>query len=258
MKNSKKTGFQNNQVTNMSIKIPPTLSINEKDFHNAYARAIKYVLRLGAPMTIGDESNTKPIRDACITFELTGNAITQIENREIHPQFPFKHIDEYCETFTREYLKKYRELPPEDPKRFSYLYFERLAAYHGVLNQISNLKVNLANQIQTGISSNRHQSTTWIPSIDTHSKSSPCLQRIWVRWLGDDAIEVHLDWRSRDLYTAWQANLIAIIDMVNREIVHPNNCRIVKIIDHSDSCHVYNTDSGPESVNQVPTNPQSR
>lgn len=242
--------------TQPTVKLPPTLMIRDHDFHNAWTRAIKYVLRFGAHLTIGDASNTKPIRDACITFELTGRAIDQIEKRELHPQFPFRHVDQYCREFTREYLKSYLDRPSDE--QFSYLYFERLAAYHGAINQIEELWYNLSQQIESGISSNRHQAVTWIASTDIHSDVSPCLQRIWVRWLGGNATEVHLSWRSRDLYTAWQPNLIAIIDMVNREIIHPNGCTIHKIIDHNDSLHIYDTDSGPESVKPLPTNPQSR
>lgn len=235
--------------------LPPTILIEEADFHNAWARAIRYIIRDGIPITIGDASNPKPIRDACVTFELTGNAITQIENREIHPQFPFKQVDQYCEEFTREYLKEYLKRPLDE--QFSYLYFERLAAYHGAVNQIMDLRFKLADQIQSGIPSNRHLAITWIPSTDIYSKASPCLQRIWIRWLGANVTEVHLDWRSRDCFTAWQANIIAIIDMLNREVIHPNNCYIAKIIDHNDSLHIYDSDSGPESVKLVPVNPQS-
>jgi len=220
------------------MKLPPTILIQEDDFHNAWARAVRYLLRDGRKMTIGDASEPKPITDACVLFELTGDAIRQIEDRELHPQFPFRHIDQYCEEFTREYLLKYLEKP--DQKRFSYLYFERLASWNG--DQIEKMSSNLDEQITLGISSNRHQALTWSYILDPESNSSPCLQRIWIRYLSDQSVEVHLTWRSRDGFGAFQANIIAIIDMINREITRPNNCKIVKIVDYSDSFHIYQSD----------------
>ncbi|MEA1945281.1 MAG: hypothetical protein U9N07_08130, partial [Euryarchaeota archaeon] len=65
------------------MKLPPTILICEDNFHNAYARAVRYVLRDGMKTTIGDLSEPKPIRDACILFELTGEAIRQIEDHEL-------------------------------------------------------------------------------------------------------------------------------------------------------------------------------
>jgi hypothetical protein len=38
---------------------------------------------------------------------------------------------------------------------------------------------------------------------------------------------------------AWQANLIAIVDCINREIVKPNRCTIGRVVDFSDSLHLY-------------------
>ena len=79
--------------------------IEEENFHNAYYRAIKFIINQGTDLVIGGKEERKPIKDACVLFDLRGNAIKQIENKEIHPQYPFKMIDEYCREFTREYLK---------------------------------------------------------------------------------------------------------------------------------------------------------
>jgi len=234
-------------------KFPPTILISETNLHNAWARAVRTVLRDGMRITIGDISEPKPIRDACILFELTGDAIRQIEDHELHPQFPFRHIDRYCEEFTREYLSQYVKKPEEE--RFSYLYFERLAIYEDI-DQIRLLCERLALQKESGIASNRDQAITWQPGIDLGSASPPCLQRIQIRYLGDDGVDVHLTWRSRDLYSAWQANIVAVIDMLNREIFHPNGCRIIKITDYSTSLHIYDSDGEAEKVKLLPVSPQ--
>ncbi len=236
-------------------KLPPTILIRENNFHNAWARAVRYVLRDGKQITIGDKSEPKPIRDACVLFELTGNAIRQIEDHELHPQFPFRHIEYYCKEFTREYLSQYLEKP--DQERFSYLYFERLAMYEDI-DQIQSLCERLGIQKNAGITSNRDQAITWQPRTDPGSTSPPCLQRIVIRYLGGDSVDVHLTWRSRDLYTAWQVNIIAIIDMLNREVIRPNGCRIVKIVDYSDSLHIYESDREAERVKLLPESPQKQ
>ena len=243
------------------MKLPPTSLIEDTNFHNAYARAVRTVIRDGIDIVIGDISEPKPIRDSCMTISLTGNAITQIENRELHLQFPFRHIDQYCEEFTRKYLSHYLAKPSEE--RFSYLYLERLARYgdiaHGYTDQLVYSQHRLREEIEYDISSNRHQAITWRPSTDILSSASPCLQRIWIRYLGDHAVEVHLTWRSRDLYTAWQANIIALIDMLNREVIEPNMCRIVKLVDYADSMHIYKSDwEAAKLVKIVQTNPQTR
>lgn len=237
------------------MKLPPTILISETDFHNAWARAIWYVLRDGMNLTIGDESEPKPIRDACVLFELTGDAIRQIEARELHPQFPFQRIDDYCEEFTKGDLSEYMIKP--DKGQFSYPYFEKLSTYEDI-DQIRLLCKRLALQKETAITSNRDQAITWQPMTDLGSASPPSLQRIQIRYLGDDCAEVHLAWRSGDLYAAWQVNIITILDMLNREVIRPNNCRIVKLVDYTDSLHIYEGDKDAGGVKLLPASPHKQ
>ena len=233
-----------------------TKLIEEKNFHNAYAKAIRAVLREGVDLVIGGADQRKPIRDSCMLISMTKNAIKQIENREIHPQYPFKRINEYCEEYTRKFLEEYETRDSEN--KFSYLYFERLTHFkHGNVDQLHGLKVSLANQIEQDITSNRAQATIWYPLSDSLSFASPCLQRIQLRYIAENKVDVHLTWRSRDLYVAWQSNVICLIDMLNREVIKPNNCEILRIIDFSDSLHIYKTDlDEAKKVKLVPVSPQ--
>lgn len=244
------------------MKLPQTVLIHETNFANAWARAVRYVLRDGVQMVIGGVTEPKPIRDICATISLTGAAIKQIEDHELHQQFPFQHVDPYCDEFTRLFHRKYMNLDDDVPK-FPYVYIDRLANYptrlptHPNIDQLVVMRDSLAKEMDGGISSNRNQGITWIPHSDIGSVSPPCLQRIWIRYLWGNYVEVHIDWRSRDLFTAWQVNLIALIDMVNREIVQPNRCAIVKIIDYTDSLHIYESDvHAAEGVRLVPVSPQ--
>lgn len=240
-------------------RLPSTFLVRENNFANAWARSVQFVLREGVREVIGSTIEPKGILDTCMLIELRGDALREVERKEIHPQFPFKHISQYCEEFSREYLAEYIEKPWR--KQFSYLYFERLAMYGDspgrLRDQITALRKDLKVQMDTGILSNRNQAITWMPYIDIGNAAAPCLQRIWIKYLGDRDVEVHLTWRSRDLYTAWQANIIAIIDMLNREVIEPNMCWIKKIVDYTDSMHIYQSDVPAASeVKLVPVSPR--
>jgi len=213
--------------------------IEEENFHNAWVKAIRAVLR-GTDLVIGGSDDRKPVRESCVLISMTGNAIKQIEARELHPQYRFRRIEEYCNEFTREFLEEYRSKPLNE--RFSYLYFERLAYYTNATDQIILLKTALADQIDQNLTSNRTQAITWYVPSDIKESSPPCLQRIQIRYIPEKGVDVHLTWRSRDLFTAWQSNIVCIIEMLNREVIRPNDCQIVRIIDYSDSLHIYRYD----------------
>ena len=168
----------------------------------------------------------------------------------MHRASTFKNVDEYSKQFTNEYLTAYLNKPKKE--QFAYLYYERLAAYQelddidedGAWNQIVAMRCELEDQLGSKIISNQTQAITWYVH-DQDSYTPPCLQRIWLRPDPRSLVlDVHLSWRSRDAFGAWQANLVALTRMINKEIAEPNNCVIGRIIDMNDSLHVYNTDLG--------------
>lgn len=211
--------------------------IKETDFHNAWKLALEFILKNKYEISFGDLKNPKKAWDSTQVIWLSGGAIRQIERREIHPDYPFKLVDNYCNELTREYLKNYHK--KSDLEKFVYLYFERLVE---PIDQLAFMNNNLGKQISSGIRSNQCQAITWRSEEDTISGSPPCLQRIQVLWSEPDQVDVRFSWRSRDLFGAWQSNLIALVSMLNTEVIHPNGCKIRSIIDYSDSLHVYITD----------------
>ena len=244
-------------------QLSPIIKVEETNFHNAWATAVREVLRIGIDTAIGGQEERKPIKDACILVSLTKKAIKQVENKELHPQFPFRNAEQYCKEFTREFVQEYRKGSRKG--KFAYLYPDRLMFYApidtilwlAVIDQLSKLREGLAEQRKCGTTSNRCQAITWIPYVDFGVASPPCLQRIHVRWLPGDYVDLHLDWRSRDLFGAWPVNLVGVIDMLNREVIKPNDCQIARIIDYNDSLHVYTADIGQaEQVRLVPVSPQ--
>jgi len=245
---------------------PPTFIVEEKDFRNAWAKQVRNCIRDGTVIVANNKSehpvNTKDINSIII---LTGDAINQIVNKQLHKQFPSKeqHLEEYIKTFDYEYLMKYLQLPKDDIKRFKYLYIERLAHYNdGSVNQIGRLHDKLR---ADGIN-RQTQVITWnvekdFPIVTPEGHDPPCLQRIWIRVLQEPhgaskhdmnvdnqrlmatkgKVEIHLMWRSRDLYGAWMSNIVGIIYMIMKYVLK-DDYDIVKIVDFCNSLHIYESD----------------
>lgn len=220
--------------------LTPHYEVISEDFNTAWLQILRNCLK-GKPIVFGDQKHPKHAMDTSQTIILKGDAIKQIEKWSIHPDNPFKLVKQYCDEFTWDYLKTY-DLKPEDAK-FAYMYFDRFARYNGFIDQLKAMKDDLGVQINTGICSNRSQAITWQPEEDMGNVASPCLQRIRVRHEGELKASVHFDWRSRDAWGAWQSNIIALIDMVYRYILDPNDCIIEQILDNNSSIHVYNPDA---------------
>jgi thymidylate synthase len=206
----------------MKTELVPFFLVESKDFHDAWVQAISNVLYADYEI----EFNGKKAYDSCQTIILDRAAVLQIERFEIHKLFPFKKAALYAREFTRDYLDDYMFLPRD--RQFSYLYFDRIVNYHG-FDQIKRININDC--------TNRNNIIIWQVE-DQQLKDPPCLQRIWLRRSGN-YVDLHLNWRSRDLFAAWQVNLIGIVHMLYREILRRNGLRIGRIIDQCDSLHIY-------------------
>jgi len=244
------------------FELSPTNKIEETSFINGWASIILFICLNGAYATIGSMKQQKKIKDSVHMVVFSGRAIREILDGVIHPQFPFKNVSEYSDEFTRNFLSEYLKKP--ERLKFVYLYFERFVRYiipesktkkfperfgsalfesaDTLMDQLVVLKRQVAEQVKTAIASNRHQVITWQPHIDMDNESPPCLQRIWIRVYPNGDVDIHLDWRSRDAYAAYMVNLVGLIRMLNREVILPNGCTIVRIIDYCDSLHVYCAD----------------
>lgn len=228
--------------------------IRETNFGNAWHRILQNILKDNNKITFGVEE--KAALDSTQLIELTGRAIDQILAKDTHPLSTFKALDSYTREFTYEFLKDYNK--KKHWEKFDYLYMDRLAqnaniserwdepiitANEDCIDQINWLKRELGKQKKTQIGRNDHIATTWYPDVDgTDDTSSPCLQIVQVRWNQDDLVDVNLIWRSRDAYNAWQANLVALVGMINEYVIAPNNCRIGRVTDYSTSLHIYEGD----------------
>jgi thymidylate synthase len=218
-------------------KLPPFRSFESNDFNNAWEQVLHTIITEGKEIVFGDKNDKKNALDSVQTIVLNENAVRQIERHEIHDNFPFRSIEPYVKTFTYEFWSE--NYVHEDPdKRHDYLYFDRLIRKH----QMTFMRRRLEEQIDNDISSNRCQAITWDIDRDANHEVTPCFQRAWIRYEGDSNVVLHLSWRSRDAYNAYQANIIALTDLFNREVIKPCGCKIIRIIDSNDSLHIYRAD----------------
>ena len=226
------------------------MNIKSSDFNNAWSQLISQIIKHGERSIIGDRDDPHSVIGLSGMVILKNNAIKQIESFETHPNYPFKSTKQYAKQFTYEWQKE------NGTGGFSYTYFNRLTNYdNDDIDQLSSLQYGLKSQIYNGMTSNRNHAITWIPGIDSVSKYPPCLQSINVRYIDNNKVDIFLYWRSRDVYTAWQSNIIAITEMLNTYVIKPNGCTIRSITDFANNYHIYISDI--ESAKKIkPLNPQ--
>ena len=247
-------------------KYPPTKHIVATGLPDAYAKLVKTCLTEGA---IKRRFYGNPV-NALDIISLTEINHPLLEPM-LHPDFPTKelHLKEYEKQWERNYDWK--------KQGFEYNYMDRLIKYPQVLigseyynksrikysdfiDQLKVIKENITKRIEKGgecLVSNRDQAITWIPSRDMFvDEDQPCLQRIWFQiyeyptecegnsrgLIKAGKADFHVEWRSRDLFAAWNSNMVALINMLNKEIFEPNNLELIRVIDFCNSLHIYESD----------------
>jgi len=225
------------------MKYPPTNLIQAFGLADAWAQAVNYVMRNG--MEIRTEYGPLS-KDICSVIEIREPYAEPM----LHPQFPTKelHVKEYLKQWERDYDWK--------KQGFEYNYMDRLINYPSRNKDVDQLKA-IRDLLPQGVS-RRRQVITWIPERDLFVKEDqPCLQRLWVRALGDGNAEMHCMWRSRDLFAAWNSNMVGLLTMIKREVLEPNDLKLVKVVDFCNSMHIYEADwEAASKVKPLPKSPQ--
>lgn len=156
------------------------------------------------------------------------------------------------------------------------------------IDQLEVIRENIAKRIESGgecLVSNREQAITWIPDRDLFvAEDQPCLQRVWLQVFEypfiSNGIETvshiyksdlprehkgelvkgkatfHIMWRSRDLYGAWNSNMVGLIKMIIREALEPNNLQLIEVVDFCNSLHIYELDwEAAKLIKPIAVNP---
>lgn len=249
----------------MTNQISPTIHIIANGFPDAWYKAVKECIKIGA---LKKRYYGKPVltKDIISLIEINN----PLQEPMLHQDFPTKelHLKEYIKQFERGYNWK--------AQGHEYNYVDRLINYPTTeissredgyfkvhrkpvtksIDQIQVIKERIADRIKQGgecLVSNRDLAVTWTPERDLFiNEDQPCLQSIqffiysFPSVSGDTTIpgkgEYHVTWRSRDLYGAWNSNMIAIILFLKKEIFDPINIKIIRVIDICRSLHIYEGD----------------
>jgi len=208
----------------------PTLYIKAKSIPEACWKAIKEVHWKGYELrTQYDRKNPDgsyidpPGKDAKVMIE-----VTEPFSQPRMPRLSYCERGKYIAEFlgAKDHLVvPYMELLEmvKGGKEFSatqwpYCYHQRLTAYPkadgSTLNQLEVILDKLARDPLT----RRAVAITGVPEIDLFmKKDQPCLREIQLRALenedGNLVLNMHANWRSRDLYKAWADNLIGITNL---------------------------------------------
>lgn len=227
----------------MVMKYPPTNLIQAVGLADAWAQAVNFVIKHG--MEIKTEYGPMS-KDICSVIEIREPYLEPM----LHPQFPTKELH------VKEYLKQWERGYDWKKQGFEYNYMDRLINYPSRNKDVDQLKA-IRELLPQGVS-RRRQAITWIPERDLFVKEDqPCLQRLWVRPLGEGNAEMHCMWRSRDLYAAWNSNMVGLLTMVKRELLEPNNLKLVKVVDFCNALHIYEADwDEAAKVKPLPKSPQ--
>jgi len=225
------------------MKYPPTNLIQASGLADAWAQAVNFVMKNG--MVIKTEYGPMS-RDICSVIEIREPYVEPM----LHPQFPTK------EMHVKEYLKQWERGYDWKKQGFEYNYMDRLINYPSRGEDVDQLKA-IRDLLPQGVS-RRRQAITWIPERDLFVKEDqPCLQRLWFRVLGDGNAEMHCMWRSRDLFAAWNSNMVGLLTMAKKEVLEPNNLKLVKVVDFCNSLHIYEADwEAASKVKPLPRSPQ--
>ncbi len=201
-------------------------------------------------MTEGEENNTE-YGDKSKYVNGLAIELTQPREDTWHPKDPFctkNRLEEYKKQFKRGYKHG-----------FAYTYMDRLSMYpviplsdpcsrcdktmqHGPwMDQLDFI----AGQLKAGrFESRRLQAITWVPMVDADplNKEPPCLQRIWVYPRPGKTLDVHINYRSWDMFKGYEANINAILWMIREELLDPTGYRLNAFRALADNCHVYAVD----------------
>ena len=245
----------------MANQVPPLVCIESNGFPEAWYRAVKECIERGA---LKKRFYGKPIMTRDIVSLIGVN--NPLQEPLLHQDFPTKelHLQEYIKQFERGY--KWKE------QGFEYNYVDRLINYPTTeiisrddgyfkiprkpydksIDQIKALRDKIEDRIKKGgecLVSNRDQAITWVPERDAFvNEDQPCLQRVQIfvySFPKDNSPgkgELHMTWRSRDLYAAWNSNMIALTLFLKKEIFDPNNIKIIRVVDFCNSLHIYEGD----------------
>lgn len=195
---------------------------------SAHEQAIYKVMKDGVSVTTQDNEKTFELPEPLNIFIATPMATPRISP---------------CSMFKEKAMEEYvHDLLIGKEGTFAYTYHDRLFGYPFAkpgsddifyLDQINEVIVELKNSPV----SRRAQAITWIPTIDLHNNSPPCLQRIQFLIRGG-VLNMNVDFRSRDILSAAGANMF-VLTRLQEMVARLLEVKMGWYSDTSVSAHIY-------------------
>lgn len=218
------------KMTDLSNKTaPPIVLVESSDFNEAWYKILCNILLYGKQVPKDTESDVDTL-DSAVSVSIYGKGVLQMYMGTLHSQAPMKDrnaLQNYVNQFipgTDEYETAALEQP--------YTYGSRLKEQVDEHMQQDNVRPFNRKVLMS----------TWDERSDTGADNPPCLISLQIRELAMKTCEVHTYWRSHDAFGAWQWNMVAIVNMVNKLVCEPLGLTMVKLTDFSASMHIYDYD----------------
>ena len=208
----------------------------------AWQKAVEFVRKSKHELEFGGTNEEKHAVDSQVSIILDEHAIKEVLNYKkylnVHPSDPFCDVNR-----VNAYLEEYKD--GFDSSKFSYTYFKELKTGFldkdgNPIDQLNKLKEGLAKQIYENRPSNRNVAILYNPAKWDMESSSPCFNEVSIRYERNHMASIHVVFRSHDLFQAWEANLIAIVNMLYKDVIAPSGCDIAFYSEHNISLHIYN------------------
>jgi thymidylate synthase len=213
----------------------PIFLFEGDDIDKLYRDTTKAIMEHGVDIVFGYEH--KKAREACVTIKFGEKATVKMTNGVTPKGF----------VWGGQKLKEFRALAIAEntnPYDNEYTYQQLLREWPNgeeTVNQLDNMRTQLNKSIEGGYLDNGIVGVLFDPNM-WESDEKPCFNWMQIRHLGDRKISLRLLFRSHDYGSALWANLPFILHMVRRYIAVPNNCKVVEVILHSESAHIYEGD----------------
>jgi thymidylate synthase len=157
------------------------------------------------------------------------------------------YTEKRFEAYTKEYTAAFMK---ESPKRPSYTYYDRIRRYSELdygeahafdvsIDQLREIRKKLVKDYNSYLFSKRLQVITWVPHIDLRTSDVPCLQRIWFYPREDGKVDIHIHYRSWDIYKGFQSNVKGLLIWLMVDMMSICGMTIGDVMLVSDNVHYY-------------------
>lgn len=204
-------------------------SIRDFSIGNVHANAVLKVAHSGKYLLTEDNEHTVELSEPLNVFVSTPMAEPRVSPK---CTFGINAMEKYTEDLIIGNTKNDFAYTYHD-RLFNYPYFDPQEIRQFAFDQIGIALIDLEESPET----RRAQAITWIPPIDTKSKTPPCLQRIQFL-IRNKKLNMHVDFRSRDILSAMGPNMYALTrlqEMMARTL----GVEIGWYSDTSVSAHIY-------------------